>query len=234
MVSRVLKKFLIVYLIVVLIIDLGVFECGHTKIYFVDVGQGDCSLIVTSNNKKILIDGGGSYDEDYDVGENVTLPYLLDRRISKLDYVIISHFDSDHVQGLWAVLKNIKVENVVISKQYEMTENFEKFLEIVKDKGLNVLVVKKGDVIKVDKWARIEVVFPVADVKDYISQNAINNNSIVCKFGDRNVSVLFTGDIEKVAEERLVQLYKGSAVLEADILKVAHHRFENLVCFGVY
>jgi len=178
--------------------------------------------------------GGGSYDEDYDVGENVTLPYLLDRRISKLDYVIISHFDSDHVQGLWAVLENIKVKNVVISKQYEMTENFEKFLEIVKDKGLNVLVVKKGDVIKVDKWARIEVLFPVADVKDYISKNAINNNSIVCKFVDRNISVLFTGDIEKVAEERLIQLYKGSAAIEADILKVAHHRFENIVCFGVY
>lgn len=220
-----MKKLLIIYLIVIVIIDLGVFERGKTKIYFVDVGQGDCSLIITSYNKKILIDGGGSYDEDYDVGENITLPYLLDRRISKLDYVIISHFDSDHVQGLWAVLNHIKVENVVISKQYEMTENFQKFLKIVKEKRLNVLVVKRGDVIKVDNSSRIEVLFPVADVKAYISQNLINNNSIVCKFINKNVSVLYTGDIEKVAEEKLVEMYRGSPALEADVVKVSHHRF---------
>ena len=228
---RVLKKFLIVYLIVVLLVDFGAFERGQTRIYFVSVGQGDCSLIVSSCNKKILIDGGGSYDEEDDVGENVTLPYLLDRRISKLDYVIISHFDSDHVQGLWAVLENIRVDNVVISKQFEKTENFEKFLSIVKDKRLKVLVVKKGDVIKVDKNSRIEILFPVADVQDYILQNAINNNSIVCKFVDKNVSVLYTGDIEKVAEEKLIELYGAGSALEADVLKVAHHRFENFFNF---
>ena len=66
------------------------------KIYFIDVGQGDSCLIVTPNNKKILIDGGGS--EDFDVGKNTLIPYLLARRITHLDYVIISHFDTDHVR----------------------------------------------------------------------------------------------------------------------------------------
>ena len=66
------------------------------KIYFIDVGQGDCTLIVTPNDKTILIDGGGS--ETYDVGENILVPYLLDRKIKKVDYVIISHFDQDHVR----------------------------------------------------------------------------------------------------------------------------------------
>jgi len=218
-----LKKFLIVYIIIILVVDIGIFERGSTRIYFIDVGQGDCSLIITSQNKKILIDGGGSYDDGYDVGENVTLPYLLDRRISRLDYVIISHFDSDHVQGLWAVLENIKVDNIVISKQYELTANFEKFLEIVREKKLKVLVVKMGDVIKVDKSSRIEILFPVAEVKEHILQNQINNNSIVCKYVDKNVSVLYTGDIEKVAEEKLVSFYKGTRALEAEILKIAHH-----------
>lgn len=66
----------------------------NLEINFIDVGQGDCCLITTETGKRLLIDGGGS--DSYDVGENVLLPYLLDKGISKLDYVMISHFDSDH------------------------------------------------------------------------------------------------------------------------------------------
>ena len=69
----------------------------NLKIYFIDVGQGDSTLIVTPNNKKILIDGGGS--SSYDVGKNTLLPYLLDRKIKKIDYILISHFDNDHVRA---------------------------------------------------------------------------------------------------------------------------------------
>lgn len=65
------------------------------KIYFIDVGQGDSTLIVTPQNKTILIDGGGN--KDYDVGKNTLLPYLLDRGYNSIDYMIISHFDNDHV-----------------------------------------------------------------------------------------------------------------------------------------
>ena len=65
------------------------------KIYFIDVGQGDSTLIVTPQNKTILIDGGGN--KDYDVGKNTLLPYLLDRGYNSIDYIIISHFDNDHV-----------------------------------------------------------------------------------------------------------------------------------------
>jgi len=66
------------------------------KIYFIDVGQGDSTLIITPNDKTILIDGGGS--ENYDVGKNILIPYLFDRKIKKLDYVMVSHFDEDHVR----------------------------------------------------------------------------------------------------------------------------------------
>lgn len=64
-------------------------------IHFIDVGQGDSTLIITKTGKKILVDGGGT-NTTYDVGKNVLLPYLLDRGITKIDYAIISHFDSDH------------------------------------------------------------------------------------------------------------------------------------------
>lgn len=217
---KLLKLFLVLYIIVIISIELGIFNF-NTKIYFVDVGQGDCSLIITEKNTKILIDGGGS--DSYDVGENTTLPYLLDRRISKLDYMIISHFDSDHVQGLFAVLENIKVKNVIISKQAEMTENYKKFLDIVQKKNINVILAKKGDVIRIDKRSYIEVLFPLESIEKYISQNEINNNSLVFKYVDKNIRILYTGDIEKIAEEKMVSLYRGTNKLEADILKVAHH-----------
>lgn len=70
------------------------------KIYFIDVGQGDSTLIITPKGKKILIDGGGLKDRQaYDIGKNTLMPYLLDRGITKLDYIMVSHFDSDHVRG---------------------------------------------------------------------------------------------------------------------------------------
>lgn len=70
---------------------------GELLINFVDVGQGDCTLIRTGG-KNILIDGGGSSDSKYDVGKRTLIPYLLDRKIKTLDYIIISHFDTDHVR----------------------------------------------------------------------------------------------------------------------------------------
>lgn len=67
-------------------------------IFFIDVGQGDATLIVTEKNKKILIDGGGGDNDKNYIGKNVLLPYLLDRKIKSLDYVVISHFDTDHIR----------------------------------------------------------------------------------------------------------------------------------------
>ena len=67
------------------------------QVNFVDVGQGDCTFITTPKNKTILIDGGGSASDEYDVGKSTLLPYILDRGYKKIDYMIISHFDNDHV-----------------------------------------------------------------------------------------------------------------------------------------
>ena len=72
----------------------------NLKIYFIDVGQGDSTFIVSPQNKTILIDGGGS--TDFDVGKNTLLPYLLDRGYNSIDYIIPSHFDNDHI-GRFAI-----------------------------------------------------------------------------------------------------------------------------------
>ena len=188
------------------------------KIYFIDVGQGDSTRIVTPRNKTILIDGGGS--ENYDVGKNTLLPYLLDRKIIKIDYVIISHFDTDHVGGILTILQELNVKKVIIGKQFETSENYEKFLGIIKEKNILTKVVRKGDVINLEKDIQIKVLFPEEEL---ISGNALNNNSLVFSLNYKSFSVLFTGDIEMITEEKLIKLFLNTKELKATVLKVAHH-----------
>lgn len=190
------------------------------RIHFIDVGQGDSCLIITPHNKKILIDGGGS--ESYDVGKNTLIPYLLARRIKKIDYIIVSHFDTDHVGGLLTVMEELKVGKVVISKQVEDSENFQKFKEIVKEKCIKVIVVEKGDRLKIEDNFYFDILWP--DNSNLITENVLNNNSIVCKFQYKKFSMLFTGDIEEIAEKQILQEYKEKAnIFNSTILKVAHH-----------
>ena len=82
------------------------------------------------------------------------------------------------------------------------------------------MIVEKGDSVQIDKYSYFEILFPE---KDLIKENILNNNSIVARFNCLNLRMLFTGDIEEIAEERLVELYNGTNKLNADILKVAHH-----------
>lgn len=102
------KKSLCVCIALIILISIFINKIPSClKIYFIDVGQGDSTLIVTPLNKTILIDGGGN--ENSNVGKNILLPYLLDRRIRKLDYVFISHFDTDHVR--WNIIFNGTYKN---------------------------------------------------------------------------------------------------------------------------
>lgn len=179
------------------------------KIYFIDVGQGDCTLIITPKGKKILIDGGEGKNE-------ILLPYLLDRGINKIDYIIISHFDSDHCNGLIEVMEKIKVGKVIVSKQPGESEEYRNILEIIKRKNIEAYVVKAQDRITIEKDLYINILNPAGKLEF----NDLNNNAMVAKLIYKNFSMLFTGDIEK-AEENIAQKYKNN--LKSTILKVAHH-----------
>ena len=90
------KRIIVIFSIVVILAKFIPIYNNNFKIFFIDVGQGDSTLIITKANKTILIDGGGSEVGDYNVGEKVLVPYLLNRKIKNIDYMIFSHFDSDH------------------------------------------------------------------------------------------------------------------------------------------
>ncbi len=213
-----IKKETVILLSIILILSNFIFYIlpQDLKIYFIDVGQGDSTLIVTPSKKTILIDGGGS--ESFDVGEKVLLPYLLDRRIRKIDYIMISHFDTDHCKGIFTVIENLKVKNIIISKQAEKSENYKKFKEIVANKKINIILVKAGDKIKIDKYIYFKILFPTEKL---IMQNPLNNNSIVSQLNYKSFKMLFTGDIEEIAEKEILNLQKDK--LKSTILKVAHH-----------
>ena len=213
-----IKKETVILLSIILILSNFIFYIlpQDLKIYFIDVGQGDSTLIVTPSKKTILIDGGGS--ESFDVGEKVLLPYLLDRRIRKIDYIMISHFDTDHCKGIFTVIENLKVKNIIISKQAKKSENYKKFKEIVANKKINIILVKAGDKIKIDKYIYFKILFPTEKL---IMQNPLNNNSIVSQLNYKSFKMLFTGDIEEIAEKEILNLQKDK--LKSTILKVAHH-----------
>ena len=213
---------LIVFVSLVLILNI---IPKKLKIYFVDVGQGDCTFITTPQNKTILIDGGGSMSEEYDVGESTLLPYILDRGYTKIDYIFISHFDQDHVGGILTILEELKVGQVYIAKQEQDSENYQKFLKVVKDKKIKVKVLKQGDCLKIEKNLYFDILWPI---EAQIQENILNNNAMVMKLRYGKFSMLFTGDIEEVAEEKILEFYKekidkGENILKSKVLKVAHH-----------
>lgn len=219
-------KVRIAILILIIIFNLG-YPILSSKEYgleinFVDVGQGDCTLI-RANGKSILVDAGGSKDEkSFDVGKNTVFPYLLDRGIVSLDYVIVSHFDSDHCQGFNFILKNMKVKTAIICNIGQESEEYNHFVILAKENKTKIRYVQKGSIIKLGKNKIIEILYP--DKNEKINDNAKNNNAIVFKLTWNKFSMLFTGDIEEKAERKILEMYKNKEEkLKSNILKVAHH-----------
>lgn len=219
-----ISRLLCILIIIILIINFLNIE-RTMRIYFIDVGQGDSSLICTPTGKNILIDGGGSRTpEKYDVGEKVLLPYLLDRRIKKLDYIIVSHFDADHAQGIETVIDKIKVKNIVVSRQASQSVEYDKIIKMCKEKKIKIIDAKRGEKIVIDKYAYFDILHP-GDILLDDGKGGLNANAIVAKLNykmdNKLFTVLFTGDIEYDAEQELVKEYGNK--LKSDILKVAHH-----------
>ena len=124
--------------------------------------------------------------------------------------------------GLLYIMQKIKVNNIIIGKQYKSSENYEEFIKIVKEKKINVKIVEGGEKVSIEDNLYFDIIWPFSD--NMISDNSINNNSLVCKLNYKNYSMLFTGDIEAIAEKAILKKYsKNLNILKSDILKVAHH-----------
>lgn len=176
-------------LILVILVNaiIGIFIQKNMKIYFIDVGQGDSCLIVTPSNKKILIDGGeGKVD--------ILFPYLLDRRIRTLDYIVISHFDSDHCNGLIKVIEKLKVKNIIISEQAYLSEEYINIANVINKKKIKAIKVKQGDKLSIDKDVNMDILYPT----EKLEYTDLNNNSMVAKISYNQFSIMFTRRYRKI------------------------------------
>ncbi|MCL2355513.1 MAG: MBL fold metallo-hydrolase [Oscillospiraceae bacterium] len=166
------------------------------------------------------MDGGGTRDiTGFDVGMRILLPYLLNRGVRRIDYVIISHFHADHTNGLIPVFENLEVGNVVISRQSTVTYNYQRIMGILYENQIPILIVEEGHRIVLDHYTHIDILHPSAEL---ISDNrgGINNNSIICRLVYGNFSMIFAGDVEQIGERAVVARYE---CLQTTVLKVAHH-----------
>ncbi|MBP8718580.1 MAG: DNA internalization-related competence protein ComEC/Rec2, partial [Candidatus Atribacteria bacterium] len=190
------------------------------SVHFLNVGYGDSILIKTPQEKHILIDGGGTPFHDFDVGENIVLPYLRRLGINHIDLIFLTHPDIDHLEGLIPILKEMKVDMVIDSGINCQQDTYLNFLSLIQeDEEISYYQARAGDVIKLSPDLQLVVLNPL-NRKDYGQESNFNNRSIVLKLYYKNISFLFTGDIEEKAE---MNLLSWDSFLQSDILKVAHH-----------
>ena len=117
-------------------------------------------------------------------------------------------------------MEELHIGQIFISPQVEKSENYETFLELVKQKDLKVQEVKAGDKIIIEDIT-FQILWPI---EKPIEENMLNNNAMVMKLQYKSFSMLFTGDIEEIAEKKILNLYKDNAdKLNTTVLKVAHH-----------
>ena len=189
----------------------------NLKITFLDVGQGDSSVVELPDKKVMLIDGG-MYEPD--MGRAVIAPYLWSRGLRSIDYLVLTHPHPDHYGGLIYIMENFKIGEVWLNGR--KTAEAEKFFQKVKEMKIYYRVLRRGDVLEADKY-KIYVVHPYDEFFADSRRGAFsseNSASMVLKFEEDDVSVLFAGDIETEAEESLTPLGKP---LKSDIIKVPHH-----------
>ncbi len=182
------------------------------NVYYLDIGQGDSILIRATGGEKMLIDGGPDDKVLSKLGEKLG---PLDH---KIDALVLTHPHADHLSGLVKVLERYEVGAVYSSGALHTSNDFIKWLQLIKEKKPRFEVVKAGDKIALGDLS-FNVLYPLEDLTGQSIEN-LNNSSVVMKLEYQAVKMLFTGDAEKEDEEKMLA---AGADLSSDILKAGHH-----------
>ena len=182
---------------------------GDLRAFFLDVGQGDSSVILFKD-KVILIDAG-----EYEQGDLVVSD-LRKLGVTRIDLLVATHPHSDHIGGMQKVLAAFPVKKVIDSGIPTSSVLYKRFLETVDEENIPYNVAEQGQAIDLDPALRILVLSPP---KKLIADD-INANSIVLQISYGTVNLLYAGDATIGAEEVLLRSGDPS---DADVLKVSHH-----------
>jgi competence protein ComEC len=209
---------------------------GRLHVDFLDVGQGDAALVTMPDGTTLLVDGGGrprfdnarrGADEDNaietferdrrSIGEAVVSEYLWWRGLSQVDYLVATHADADHIDGLNDVARNFKVRGALVARTPASDAEYARFAASLQRQRVPVELIARGDSLRFGA-VTVDVLWPLR----VLDANAAsrNNDSVVLRlrFGER--VFLLTGDIESKAEAMLA---RAPLELRCDVVKVAHH-----------
>jgi len=171
----------------------------------------------------MLIDGGGFSDNSsFDVGEKIIAPFLWNRKIKTIETIVLSHPNSDHLNGLLYIAGHFNVKNVWSNHQAAKTMGYKRFLEIIRTKHIHWPCFRDIPRTSMINGTKVQILYPPENFMDDRSVwRDLNNNSIVlrCVYGSK--SILFPGDIEAMAEKELVHL--AGADLKSTVLVAPHH-----------
>jgi competence protein ComEC len=189
----------------------------------IDVGQGSAALLEFPRGYCMLIDGGGfATNTSFDVGEKIIAPFLWRRKIKTVETLVLSHPNSDHLNGLLYIAGQFNVKNVWSNHQAVNTMGYKQFVDIIRKEAIRWPCFPDIPRTSIVNGTKVQILYPPGNFLDnrMMAQN-LNNNSLVlrCQYGSR--SILFPGDIEGVAEKELVQL-SGSDIAST-VLVAPHH-----------
>ena len=213
--------------ICVVTVCLGILLIGYKpredfRIACLDVGQGDGIVIEIENQWNILIDGGSTNKSA--LGQYQLLPYLKSRGISRLDGIYISHTDEDHISGVRQLLEYIgkgltvlRVEKLILPdwQNVQDNKNYQELIQLAEAAGTRVLYAKAGDRVRYGQIS-LEVLWPLLGA----TGTEVNEDAMVMEMTSGDFKGIFTGDIGKETEEKLLQ---NGWLENVDFLKVAHH-----------
>lgn len=182
---------------------------GDMSVHFLDVGQGDCSLIIMPTGETMLIDTSTKDQAD------VILEYIDYYKIKKIDYLVLTHPHADHIGSAPKIISSLDIGTVMMPDATTNTRIFEQTLNAIDAKNLEITIPKPGDEFKLGE-ASITILGPVDNTDD------LNNMSIVLRLDYGKTSFLFTGDAEHYSESLMLSKHKASA-FKADVLKIGHH-----------
>lgn len=195
----------------ILLLVIYVNGCAREKLFsvhIIDVGQGDSIFIQTLEDKRILIDAG---DEE---AEHTVYSYLKRKGVKKIDILIATHPDTDHIGSMDYIIDKFKISHFYMPDAKTDSEAFYNLLDSCKEKNLKIEYLTKGDVLKIDSSTTMEILSP-STITD---KN--NLNSIVSLLNYKGYEFLFTGDAEKENESEILS---SCNLPDIEFLKAGHH-----------
>ena len=182
------------------------------EVNFFDVGQGDAILIVSPQKHQILIDGG----------PNSTILEKLAKSLpfydKSLDLIILTHPERDHLAGLIEVLKSYKVDYILWTGATRETAEYQEWQKLIEKEGATIKIAKIGQKIKAGK-VYFDIFSPLENLEGKVVKDS-NNTSIIARLVFGENSFLFTGDVYKSEENKLIE---REIEIDSDILKISHH-----------